>query len=239
MLSKLFFAQDPCRLAQALLGKVIFVKYLRSTISNENVSGSKFRCSANSESDDIWLTARIIETEAYFLEDKASHASLGYTLKRKALFMPAGTIYMYYARGKDSFNVSAEGPGNAVLIKSAYPYIDQNTHPDMLTIMQQLNPTMGDITLPRPLPKLCKGQTLLCKSLGLTVKQWDQKTFDPDYFFIKDVHYQPSLIMQTTRLGIPKGRDEHLPYRFIDHAFAKFTTEPRSITPKNTVLLKI
>ena len=91
------FNQDAQVLAQALLGKVIRIKH-----------------------DELWLAARIIETEAYFLADKASHASLGYTEKRKALFMPAGTIYMYYARGRDSLNSSAQGEGNAVLIKSAY-----------------------------------------------------------------------------------------------------------------------
>ena len=46
--------------------------------------------------------------------------SLGYTEKRKALFLDGGHIYMY-ARGGDSLNFSAHGPGNAVLIKSAYP----------------------------------------------------------------------------------------------------------------------
>jgi len=43
------------------------------------------------------LTAQILETEAYYLNDKASHASLGFTEKRKALFMPPGTIYMYFS----------------------------------------------------------------------------------------------------------------------------------------------
>ncbi|MDV3444008.1 DNA-3-methyladenine glycosylase, partial [Pseudomonas otitidis] len=34
-----------------------------------------------------WLSARIIETEAYYLAEKGSHASLGYTEKRRALFL--------------------------------------------------------------------------------------------------------------------------------------------------------
>ena len=72
-----FFNRDACLVAQQLLGKIIRRKYLGH-----------------------WLAARIIETEAYYIEEKASHASLGYTEKRKALFMPAGTIYMYYARAK-------------------------------------------------------------------------------------------------------------------------------------------
>ena len=79
MLSVNFFNDDAMQVAKELLGKVLCVKYRRA-----------------------WLTAMIIETEAYYLHDKASHASLGYTEKRKALYMPPGTIYMYYSRGGDS-----------------------------------------------------------------------------------------------------------------------------------------
>ena len=74
-----------------------------------------------SKYNDLWLTAQILETEAYYLNDKASHASLGFTEKRKALFMPPRTIYMYFSRGSDSLNISCHGEGNAVLIKSGYP----------------------------------------------------------------------------------------------------------------------
>ncbi len=90
-----FFNRPALELAPDLLGKVI-----------------RYR------NNGIWLSARIIETEAYLLTDKGSHASLGYTEKRQALFADGGTIYMYYARGGDSVNFSAQGPGNAVLIKS-------------------------------------------------------------------------------------------------------------------------
>jgi len=93
-----FFDRDAQLLARELLGKVVRHKV-----------------------GELWLAARIIETEAYYLEEKGSHASLGYTEKRKALFLDGGHIYMYYSRGGDSLNFSAHGPGNAVLIKSAYP----------------------------------------------------------------------------------------------------------------------
>lgn len=71
-----FFDRDASELARDLLGKVI----------RHRVDG-------------LWLSVRIIETEAYYLEEKGSHASLGYTHKRRALFMDGGVIYMYYARG--------------------------------------------------------------------------------------------------------------------------------------------
>lgn len=198
-----FFNRDACLVAKQLLGKIIRRKV-----------------------HDSWLAARIIETEAYYLDEKASHASLGYTEKRKALFMPPGTIYMYYARGKDSLNFSTRGKGNAVLIKSAYPYADHTIHSSSLEatikLMQQLNPSASGGL--RPVGNLCKGQTLLCRSLELKVKEWDQQQFDENIFYIDDVSLKPVRIIQTTRLGIPAGRDGHLPYRFIDYDYARFCT---------------
>lgn len=180
--------------------------------------------------DGIWLSAQIIETEAYYLNDKASHASLGFTEKRKALFMPAGTIYMYYARGGDSLNFSCQGEGNAVLVKAAYPYLSDNAD-KMLAVMQRLNPPKNGIGV-RPLQRLCAGQTLLCKSLNLKVKEWDQKQLDPKRFHIQDISYKPQHIIQTKRLGIPTGRDEHLLYRFIDADYIQYCTDKRTYKEK-------
>ena len=201
MLNNTFFNRDPCAVARELLGKVLCHRY-----------------------DDIWLKAQIIETEAYYLHDKASHASLGFTEKRKALFMPAGTIYMYYARGGDSFNISCEGEGNAVLIKSAYPLVEKTN----LELMQQLNPLPSGLT--RPIQRLCRGQTLLCKALGIKVPDWDQQQFNPNKLYIEDIDFPVEEIITTTRLGIPAGRDEHLPYRFILAEMARYCTKP----PKQT-----
>ena len=199
MLPDAFFDRDAQLVACQLLGKVI----------RHRVNG-------------LWLSARIIETEAYYIADKGSHASLGYTDKRKALFLDGGHIYMYYARGGDSLNFSAHGPGNAVLIKSAHPWLDELAGPDSLAQMQRNNPdAQGN---PRPEHKLCAGQTLLCKALGLKVREWDAKCFDPERLWVDDVREQPSKIIQTTRLGIPHGRDEHLMYRFVDADYAAYCT---------------
>ncbi|MCD6055782.1 MAG: 3-methyladenine glycosylase [Gammaproteobacteria bacterium] len=203
-----FFNQDAQTLAKALLGKVLMVKH-----------------------SDQWLQARIIETEAYYLEDKASHASLGYTEKRKALFMAAGTIYMYHSRAGASLNVSAKGDGNAVLIKSAVPYeeeLEERARQTMLSMMHALNPKKNGQQ--RPVERLCSGQALLCRSLGLKISDWDAKQFDPHRFYIRDVNYAPQNIIVTTRLGIASDRDPHLLYRFIDSAFAACCTKkPKSM----------
>lgn len=192
-----FFNRDAQYVAKDLLGKMICVKH-----------------------EKYWLLAKIIETEAYYLKEKGSHASLGFTEKRKALFMPAGTIYMYYARGGDSLNISCRGKGNAVLIKSGFAEGDKQA----MQIMLQNNPVKNTMRQ-RSIKKCCSGQTLLCKSLGLKVKEWDGQQFDPEKFIIKDTDYYPNKIIQTTRLGIPKGRDEHLMHRFVDFDYAKYCTQ--------------
>ncbi len=201
MLSDDFFDRDAQVVAQELLGKLLRVK-----------------CG------NLWLSAQIIETEAYYKKEKASHSYVGYTEKRKALFMPPGTIYMYYSRGKDSLNISCRGDGNAVLIKSGIPYLAADHAKRMIKKMQQLNPC-ADGSPNRDPVRLCSGQTLLCKSLGLRVVDWDQKKFDADRFFMEDHSRVPSKIIQTKRLGIPGGRDEHLLYRFVDYDRAEYCTE--------------
>lgn len=194
-----FFDRDAAQLARELLGKVI-----RHRVGS------------------LWLSARIIETEAYYLEEKGSHASLGYTHKRRALFMDGGTVYMYYARGGDSLNFSAAGPGNAVLIKSGYPWIDARSGPKALARMQELNPDAQG--RPRAPGSLCAGQTLLCRALGPKVPDWDARRFDPRALYVEDVGEAPAALICTTRLGIPLGRDEHLSYRFVDPGYAAFCT---------------
>jgi DNA-3-methyladenine glycosylase len=191
-----FFDQPAVDLAPALLGKVI-----RHNVNN------------------LWLSARIIETEAYEVTEGASHSSLGRTHARRAMFMPPGTIYMYYARGADSLNFSAAGDGDAVLIKSAIALTDDATS---LRHMLRMNP-IGNRE--RPIDRLCSGQTLLCKSLGLKVTEWNAQLPHPERLKVEDDGYQPSSVLRGPRLGIPAGRDEHLPYRFIDEAYAASATK--------------
>lgn len=196
------FDLPPVGLAKALLGKV-----LRRRVHYRN--------------NTYWLSARVIEAEAYEQSEKASHSSLGRTPSREAMFGPPGTIYMYYARGADSLNFSARGDGNAVLIKSAVPVTDGLSPPETLDIMHSLNPGPSG---PRPTTRLCSGQTLLCRSLDLKVPDWNNRPLDNNRFRLDDDGYRPARIIQTRRLGIPDGRDEHLMYRFIDADFARYCT---------------
>ena len=198
-----FFDREPLELAQSLIGKV-----LRHRI-NDPAHGN------------IWLSAKIIETEAYYQTERGSHSSLGFTEKRKAMFMEPGTIYMYYARGGDSLNFSARGDGNGVLIKSGLAFMDQHSSEISLSVMQQLNPINGRMRSPE---RLCSGQTLLCRSLGLKVPDWNQGSLKRNKLLLEDVGYCPDRLVQCKRLGIPEGRDEHLPYRFVDYEYTRSAT---------------
>ncbi len=195
-----FFDRDAQRVARHLLGKVLC----------HFVEGR-------------WLAAAIIEAEAYYRREKASHASLGYTEKRKALFMPPGTIYMYFARGGDSFNLSCRGAGNAVLVKSGIPYPVSGDAEQMVAHMHRLNPLPSGVR--RKDDRLCSGQTLLCRALGLRVAEWDGRSIMEAGIGLLDVGQRPARIAVTTRLGIPPGRDGHLPYRFVDAAHAAQCTK--------------
>jgi hypothetical protein len=90
-----------------------------------------------------------------------------------------------------------------VLIKSAYPWVDEVSGPASLAQMLLNNPDAQG--RPRPSQKLCAGQTLLCKALGLKVPMWDAKRFDHELLLVEDTGPAPTQIIQTTRLGIPPG----------------------------------
>lgn len=166
----------------------------------------------------LTLAARIIETEAYALADKASHSSLGRTPSREPMFAAPGTIYMYWSRGGPSLNVSVGGPGDAVLIKSAVAATDGPA----LAAMHALSPARSGER--RPDHKLLSGQSLLCRALDLQVADWTGRPFGGDLLAVDD-GYRPDAVLQTARLGIARGRDADLPWRFIDRAHVRSATK--------------
>jgi len=198
-ISSTYFDQESLNLAKFLIGKVLRHKV-----------------------DGYWLAAKIIETEAYFKNEKGSHSSLGFTEARKAMFMEPGTIYMYYARGGDSLNFSARGKGNGVLIKAGVAFVDEHSPARTIKIMQKLNPINGRV---RDVERLCSGQTLFCQSLGIKVPEWNQRRLDPTCLVLHNVDDTPSTLIQAKRIGIPKGRDEDLLYRFIHPDYAHQATK--------------
>jgi DNA-3-methyladenine glycosylase len=74
--------------------------------------------------DGAVLAGRIVETEAYGLDDPASHAYRGLTKRNRAMFEQHARVYVYLIYGSSyCLNISSEGPGigAAVLIRAAEP----------------------------------------------------------------------------------------------------------------------
>ncbi|CAM3450553.1 DNA-3-methyladenine glycosylase [Paraphotobacterium marinum] len=203
-----FFNKNSVELAQSLIGKMIYRKY-----------------------NHLDLRAIIIETEAYELNDEASHASLGYSPKIKALYMTPGTIYMHFAHGQASFGIHSRKNGGAVLIKSARIYPDDLDNSNVIETMQSLSLLCGGKK--RSTDKLLTGQTILCKSLDLKVKDWSQKQFN-NTFNIQNIDYEPQKIIATTRVGIPPNRDNGLLNRFIDYKYVRQSSKNPLTTRKKT-----
>ncbi len=170
---------------------------------------------------DAWAAVAIVEAEAYSRGEKGSHASLGRTPSREALWAPPGTIYMYYSRGGDSLNISVAGDGDAVLIKGGRPWLDARSGEAALEAMHRLNPAR---TGRRPDHKLAAGQTLICRALDLRVPEWTGRPFDAGRFFVEDAGYRPDVVVRCRRLGIPPGRDEDLMLRYVDAAHVRSAT---------------
>ncbi len=188
-LSRAFFARTPRRVARELLGKVL--------VRNSQIPGSS------------WLTARIVEVEAYLGEqDPAAHASAGHTPRNSVLFGPPGHAYIYFIYGNHyCLNVSCEPEGRAggVLFRALEP----------LSGIEEMAVSRGiELRSDQDLPKLTSGPGRLCQAFGITRARDNgcDLTSSKSGLWISDDGYRARRILITPRIGITKAADKPLRY---------------------------
>uniref|UniRef100_UPI0037E76CA1 DNA-3-methyladenine glycosylase n=1 Tax=Semicossyphus pulcher TaxID=241346 RepID=UPI0037E76CA1 len=189
-----FFNQPCISLAKAFLGKVL-VRMCE---------------------DGIELRGRIVETEAYLGgEDKASHSAGGKRTERNtAMFMKPGTIYVYPIYGIYlCMNVSSEGEGAAVLLRSLEPMQGQPA-------MRQLRAARRKEGARQLKDKeLCNGPSKLCQALNIP-RCFDRRDLasDPEVWLERDSNTDPAEaedIVSAPRVGIEShGEWAKKPWRF-------------------------
>ncbi|XP_078397518.1 DNA-3-methyladenine glycosylase [Cetorhinus maximus] len=178
-LSSGFFSRPCGTLAKEFLGQVMVRKF---------PDGSEVK-------------GRIVETEAYLGgEDQASHSRGGrQTPRNVAMFMAPGTMYVYQIYGLYfCLNVSSQGEGAAVLLRSLQPLQGLDT------MRQFRNKRRKGTGKPLKDHELCNGPSKLCQALDIT------KTFDRgDLATSTEIWMEPGPgeitgadIVSTSRIGI-------------------------------------
>lgn len=143
-----FFDKECLHLSKNLIGK-----YLIRKIENQ----------------DIPLVGRIVEVEAYTgADDAASHSFKKQTDRNKAMFMKAGTAYVYNIYGcYCCFNISSKEPGGAVLIRALEPVygIDKMKENKKLVTKKEISIKEKYFT---------NGPSKLCMCFNITKRSVDQ-----------------------------------------------------------------
>ena len=168
----------PCQeLARSLIGKVL--------------------CRQSGESV---LRGRVVEVESYLgSTDGASHSYKGQTERNRAMFMKPGTSYVYTIYGMyHCFNVSSEGEGAAVLVRSLQPL--QGI--DVIRTNREAKRKAGA----KPLKEkdLCNGPSKLCQAFHIDkALNCSDLSSSPQLWFEAEPGGGEDLrLVQTTRVGI-------------------------------------
>lgn len=139
-----FYLQDVRDLAQLLLGAVV-LRFFPAGSEAGDLNGS---CMLEGH----WLAGRIVETEAYYSGDPASHAFRGITPRNAVMFGPPGHAYVYTSYGIHSMlNIvcQPEGVAEAILIRAIEPLAGEDilaANRGMSVIKRELTAGPGRLT---------------------------------------------------------------------------------------------
>ncbi len=168
-------------------------------IAAEQLLGWRLRTEFDDEPTEVVL----VEVEAYAgLDDPASHAYGGKTLRNRSMFGPAGTLYVYRSYGIHwcmNIVVAEEGTPHAVLLRGGLPLLGE-------AMMAQRRGRTDH---------LADGPGKLTQALGVTGEHDGTNVIEGPVRLLPGVAPAGSRIEATSRVGITKAAE--LPYRFVLH----------------------
>jgi DNA-3-methyladenine glycosylase len=182
-----FYDRDPRRVCRELLGKVLVRNEARR-----------------------YLTARIVEVEAYFgKSDGAAHSFAGRTARNAVLFGPPGFAYVYFIYGNHyCLNVSClpDGVAGGILFRAVEPLVG----------IEAMAKARGlELNGMRNLRDLTSGPGRLAEAFGITRERDNGKDLasaDSD-LFIADDGFRVKKVLTTPRIGVTKAAER--PWRYL------------------------
>ncbi len=161
------------------------------------------------------LSGRIVETEAYVLDDAASHAFRGETRRNRSMFLERGHAYVYIAYGSwPVLNVASETPGvgAGVLIRALEP----------LEGIDAMRRNRGS----EKLLDLARGPGRLAAAMRITLAEDGADLCGAGALCLGTPVRKPRDIVAATRIGITKEAER--PLRFFERG-NRFVSGPRRL----------
>ncbi len=143
------------------------------------------------------ISGRIVETEAYLLNDPACHASRGMTKRNKVMFWEAGHAYVYFTYGFHyCLNVVTrpKGIGEAILIRALEPL-------EGIEIMKRNRKKNN-------LKDLCSGPGKLTQAFGIDLSLNGLDMLEGDVLYLLDDNTDVGEIIARPRIGIKLAADK-------------------------------
>ncbi len=181
-----FYSQSTEQVARRLLGRCLFFK--------------------SDASQEEWVGGRIIETEAYWGDDPASHSSCGPTPRNSVMFGSPGRAYVYRIYGMYTmlnFVTESEGRGGAVLIRALEPL-------EGIPMMRERR------RVARAPRELASGPGKLCQALGVEMRHNGESLLGR-HFWVGEDDFKVRSISVSPRIGIQRARERELRFFLTGH----------------------
>ncbi len=155
------------------------------------------------------IRARIVETEAYYQDDAASHSFRGVTPRTEIMFDKSGRLYVYFTYGMHycaNIVCGEESRGEAVLIRALEP----------IEGIERMRVNRGQIHTDF---QLTNGPAKLCQALQIDKQLNGHNLLLPPLLLIPHTLSLHEEIITTTRVGISRAKDALLRFYIANNPY--------------------